>query len=292
MLTAFTRPPTPAIARCELTYMPRAPIDAARAVAQHRAYQRKLAEAGARVVSLRTLPDAPDAVFLEDTAVVLDGRAIVCRMGAASRRAEIDASAEALAPHREIVRLAPPATLEGGDVNIVGRTLLVGLSTRTNREGAAALRSIAEPLGYEVIEIPVTGCLHLTTACTAVSDGVLLANRAWIDAAPLRGFEFIEADPEEPWGGNALRVGDRLLCPAECPRTGARLERAGFDVRTTPISELMKAEAGLTCMSLVFETTCSEIPEGSAVIDPQRAAGEEQVSRPRSLAGHRSASDE
>jgi len=303
LLTALTRPPTPAIARCELTHMGRAPIDIEEATRQHAAYQRALAEAGARVVSLPPLPEQPDAVFVEDTGVALPEIGVVARMGASSRRLETGATLEALSLYRRIVEIEPPGALEGGDVNVAGRTILVGLSSRTNLEGAAALRSAVEPLGYRVIEVPVTGCLHLTTACTVVGEGLLVANRAWIDALALGGFEIIDAHPGEPWGGNALRIGQRVLHPSACPRTGERLRSAGLDAVPVRIDELMKAEAGLTCMSLLLETDAAALPPGAHVIEPAGASagrdveangvervGSPALSRPARRAARRSAS--
>ncbi|HZM17345.1 MAG TPA: arginine deiminase-related protein, partial [Candidatus Krumholzibacteria bacterium] len=118
--------------RCELTYRARSFIDADRAREQHRQYERLLQELGAEVVSLPAEPDLPDAVFVEDAAVVLDECALVPHMGAPTRRPESASLAAALAAYRDLVHLPPPGTLDGGDVLLLGRTLFVGLSTRTD----------------------------------------------------------------------------------------------------------------------------------------------------------------
>ena len=252
MLTAITRKISPNLASCQLEYLQREPIDVARASVQHRNYEAALGRLGARVVSLPTEPDLPDCVFVEDPALVLDEIAILTRMGVESRRAEVDSLAAALARFRPVVRLREPATLEGGDVVRMGKTLYVGLSRRTNAEGARQLAEVAEPHGYRVLPVPVTGCLHLKSACCAVSHDTVLANRALFDASALQ-CQVMDVPAEEPGAADVLRIGGALLIPASFPRTARLLEKTGFAVQSLDVSELQKAEAGVTCMSLVFE---------------------------------------
>ena len=238
--------------RCELTYRPRLPIDADLARRQHRQYEALLQELGVEVVSLPAAPELPDAVFVEDAAVVLDECALLTHMGAPSRRPESESLAAALAAHRDLVRLPPPGTLDGGDVLRLGRTLFVGLSTRTDRQGMAALRERVEPWGYSVQPVPVRGCLHLKSACTDLGRNTLLVNPAWVDAALFPGFDTLAIAPEEPEAANVLRVGDTVVASVCFPRTAARLGAHGFTVRTLDNSEFLKAEGGLTCTSLLF----------------------------------------
>jgi len=252
VLTALTRKVSPSFASCQLEYLKRDPIDVARASAQHRDYEAALERLGVRVVSLPAEPDLPDCVFVEDPAVVLDEIAIITRMGAESRRGESESLAAALARFRPLVRLSAPATLEGGDVVRMGKTLYVGLSRRTNAAGARQLAEIVEPYGYLVAPINVTGCLHLKSACCAVSDDMVLSNRALFDASEL-GCEVIDVPAEEPGAADVLRIGNTVLIPAVFPRTARLLEESGFTVQPLDVSELQKAEAGVTCMSLVFE---------------------------------------
>lgn len=253
MLTAITRAVSPAIEKCELEYLERRPIDLAQAAEQHRAYQRCLAELGARVMSLPAEPDLPDSVFVEDPALVLDEVAVITRMGAESRREEARTLAAALAPFRPLRHLTAPATLEGGDVMRIGRTLFVGESARTNRAGIAQLSEVLGPFAYTVVPVAVHGCLHLKSACTYLGGDMILANRAWFDTAPLERFRLVEVAPREPWAGNTLTIGETVLIPSVFPATAAILEGLGLRVRTLDISELMKAEAALTCSSLIFE---------------------------------------
>jgi len=254
MLTAITRKVSPSINACQLSFHNRQPIDVAKAVAQHDAYQQCLAELGLQVISLAAEPDLPDAVFVEDPAVVVDEVAIISVMGAPSRRPEAKSLADALAAYRPVKFLTAPATLEGGDVMRIGRTIFVGSSTRTNREGIAQLGDILGRYDYQVNSVAVTGCLHLKSACSYVGNNTILINRAWVDSSQLRRFELVDVSDEEPAAANALLVKDVVVLPESFPQTRILLERRGFQVRAIDVSELQKAEAGVTCTSLIFES--------------------------------------
>lgn len=251
MLTAVTRQVSTSLRACQLEYLGRVEMNVDVAAGQHRSYEAGLADLGVRVISLEPLPELPDSVFVEDPAVVLDDVAVITRMGTDARRGESASLAKALGEFRPLKWMTPPATLEGGDVMRIGRTLYAGISRRTNREGAEQLARF----GYRVVSIEVRGCMHLKTACTSLGDGRLLANRNWIDVGSLSEFEILDVPREEPWAANVLRIGGTVLVPAAHPRTAELVEREGLRVRLVDISELAKAEAGLTCMSLLFEAT-------------------------------------
>jgi dimethylargininase len=251
-LVALTRDISPALAECELTHLAREPIDVERARRQHEAYERALAGLGCAVRRLPAGADMPDSVFIEDVAVVLDEVAVVTRPGAASRRAETPAVADALAAYRPLARIEAPGTLDGGDVLVVDRTVFVGRSARTNAVGIGQLRGALAPFGYTVQAVVVHRCLHLKTAVTCVGDGRLLINREWVPADAFAGWELIDVYPGEPFAANALRVGGAVLYPDAFPRTRARLEARGIRVVPVPADELAKAEGGVTCCSLVF----------------------------------------
>ncbi len=250
---ALTHAVGAALARCELTFVARAPIDVDVARAQHAAYRRALQACGAEVRVVDVSPDCPDAVFVEDAVVALHDRAILTRMGVASRRGEVDNLAPMVAAHRPLLRIDAPATLEGGDVLRVGRTLYVGRSPRTDAAGIAALARHAEPAGYRVVPVEVHGCLHLKTGCTALDAETLLANRAWVDTAAFAGMRVVEVDAREPFGANTLTVGGTTLVSAAHPRTAARLDALGVRLLVVDIAELEKAEAGLTCLSVLLD---------------------------------------
>jgi dimethylargininase len=252
MLAALTRAVSPTLGSCELTWVTRQPIDIELAVAQHREYERCLAELGVRVISLPAEPDLPDATFVEDPLVVVDELAIVTRMGAVSRREEGESLAAAISAFRPVRRLREPATLEGGDVMRIGRDVFVGLSQRTNRAGIEQLQAELKPFGYRVHPVEVRGCLHLKSACCALGDGRILVNSEWIDVAALQGFHLVEVAKDEPGAANVLRIGDTVLMPSAFPHTEQILRGEGFEIRTVDISELMKAEAAITCSSVIF----------------------------------------
>jgi dimethylargininase len=253
MLVAITRAVSPKIGSCELEYFSRVPIDLARAADQHRCYEECLAELGARVISLPAEPDLPDSVFVEDPAIVVDEVAVIARMGAESRRGEAESLAAALSAFRPLRQIEAPGTAEGGDVIRVGRTLFVGLSHRTNEEGVRQLTEILQPFEYEVKAVPISGCLHLKSACCSLGDGAMLINREWVDGAAFEGFRLLNVAADEPWAANILPLNGTVLCSAAFPATRAILKLAGYRTRALDISELAKAEGALTCSSLIFE---------------------------------------
>jgi dimethylargininase len=249
---ALIRPVPGTIAACELTHLQRVPIVVEVARRQHAAYEAVLRSLGCDVRCLPVSDHHPDSVFIEDTATVLDEVAIIARPGAASRRGETAAVADAVAAYRPVRRLSAPATLDGGDVLRLDRVLFVGVGVRTNDAGVAQLAEFVRPFDYEVRQVRLDHCLHLKSAATEVAPGTVLVNPAWIDGRMFERHETIEVDSEEPFAANVLRIGSTIVCAAAHVRTNARLDDAGFDLRPIDVSELAKAEAGVTCCSLVF----------------------------------------
>ena len=251
-LRALTREVSPALASCELTQHQREPIDVNRARLQHEAYERALEELGCKVERLPADATMPDSVFIEDTAVVFDEVAVVTRPGAASRRAETDAVAEALARYRPIVQIVEPATLDGGDVLVLGRKVFVGRSRRSNPAAVEQLSAALAPFGYKVKAASVLGGLHLKGAVTSLGGGALLINRRWAVPRDFDGFELVDVDASEQGGANIVEVDGRLLYSDAFPRTRELLELRGFEVIALDASELAKAEGALTCCSLLM----------------------------------------
>jgi len=253
MLMAITREVSAAFQNCELTHLDRVSIDLDRARAQHVAFEWALVEAGCTVRRLDSGPDMPDAVFVEDIAVVLDEGAIICRPGAESRRVETAGVEESLARHgRGLRKIIDPGTLDGGDVLVIGRQVFVGSSARTNRAGIDQLAGIVEPAGYTVRVVPVRGCLHLKSAVTALAPEMVLINREWVQADAFADLSLLDIDPQEPYGANALAIANVIIYPTAFPRTRERMERRGLRVRPVDVDELQKAEGAVTCGSLVF----------------------------------------
>jgi dimethylargininase len=250
---AITREISPRIGECELTYLERGEINVCAAKAQHLQYEKALEELGCKIIALRAEPRLADSVFVEDTAVVLDEIAVITRPGAESRREETREIARVLQEYRRLAFIEPPGTLDGGDVLRVGKTLYVGCSSRSNKAGIDELAFLIAPFGYGVKPVPLEGCLHLKTAVTQVGPDTLLVNRELVDRDHFEGMDFIAVHPDEPLGGNALLIGETVVYPKSFQRTRKRLEDRGIAVKAVDMSELAKAEGGVTCCSLIFD---------------------------------------
>ena len=251
-MIAFLREVSPRLAACELSFLERMPIDVERARVQHAHYAAELGALGCSIEWLAPLPASADAVFVEDTAVVLPEVAVITRPGVASRRGEIESVAASLAPHRPLRRVVAPGTLEGGDVVRIGRNLYVGVSGRSNAAGIEQLRLALASFGYRVEGVAMRDCLHLKSACTFIAPEVLLVNPAWVDPRLFDARTVIEVDAGEAFAANTLTVQGVTLMSAAFPCTERRLRDAGITTRALDVSELQKAEAALTCMSLML----------------------------------------
>ena len=253
MLIALTRDVPASIADCQLTHLERVPIDVDRARLEHAAYERALADAGCTVRRIPSPDDQPDAVFIEDTALVLDEIAIVTRPGAESRRAETAAVAAALRAFRTVAELTTPAKLDGGDVIVIGKRIFVGVGARSNARAVEQLTALLVPFGYTVTSVSFRGCLHLKTAATCVAEDLLLINPEWVDASVFVGAQTLAIHHDEPYAANALLVNGRVIHGDAFPRTRRRLEAARIAVVPVAAGELAKAEGGVTCCCLLIE---------------------------------------
>jgi dimethylargininase len=249
---ALLREVSPSLAACELSFLERAPIDVGRARAQHAHYAAELAALGCRIEWLAPLPANADAVFVEDSAVVVPEVAVITRPGVASRRGEVESVAAGLASHRPLRRIGAPGSLEGGDVVRIDRHLYVGASGRTNSEGIDQLRLALAPFGYRVASVAMRDCLHLKSACTFIAPDILVVNPAWVDPKVFDARTVVPVDEGEAFAANTLTVQGVTLVSAAFPKTERRLREAGVTTRALDVSELQKAEAALTCMSLVL----------------------------------------
>ena len=252
-MLSFVRELSPRLQNCELSFVERAAIDIPLARRQHAGYVRALGELGCEVRWLAPLAEHPDGVFVEDTAVLVPGLAVIARPGALSRRGEVASVAAALEPHVALKYTAEPATLEGGDVLRIGRRVFVGSSARSNAAGVAQLGEALAPAGYSVQAVAMTGCLHLKSAATFSPPDLLVVNPDWVDPAVFGSGRIVPVAPEEPFGANTLSVAGVTLVSADYPETARRLAAAGVPTRVLEVGELHKAEAALTCMSLVLE---------------------------------------
>jgi dimethylargininase len=254
MLRAITHKVSPKIAECEVTFVDRSPIDLQVAVRQHDTYCDVLKKLGVNVKELSENELYPDSCFVEDTAFVVDELAIICSMGTPSRRGETMLIERELSKYREIAHISLPATIEGGDVLRIGKKIFVGQSSRTNLEGIKELERILAPYGYDVAYVRAEGSLHLKTACTAIDEETLFVNPAWIELDAFKGFNLVPTPTEEPWAANILRVGTTVCIQPGFPRAVELIKRVAERVEIIDMSELGKAEAGLTCSSIIFES--------------------------------------
>ena len=253
MLTAMTREINAAMNSCELTFLTRDKIDMDLAKQQHQQYQSVLSSLGCEIVIVPTESNLADSVFIEDTAVVLDEVAVLCRPATALRGQEVTGVEDVLQQYRTLISIQSPGTLEGGDLLRVGKVIYAGLSTRSNQNGIEQLSRIVADYGFSVKTVETEKCLHLKSAISEVAPGVLLINPDWISRSTFKNYELIDVDKEEAHADNALLVGQKIIYPSSFPRTLEKLVNAGLDVTQVNVSELQKAEGAVTCCSLIFK---------------------------------------
>lgn len=251
-MIAITRDISPRFNECEITHIERTPIDLDVARAQHHEYVQALKFLGCDVFELHAESDLPDSVFVEDPAFILPEIAVITRPGADSRKPETESIIRALMPFIQYMQLKAPATLDGGDVLVLGKQIYIGLSTRSNQEAINQLNEMLGAYGYSVTGVQMHDCLHLKSAITRVDDSTVLINPNWVDTHHFEGFNWIEIDPSEPFAANCLPIEGSIIYPTAFPKTLAKLEMAGFKVVTVDVSELAKAEGAVTCCSLII----------------------------------------
>jgi len=270
-MVAVTRELSLSIAECQLTYLTRAGIDYEAAARQHREYVSILQQLGLEVIVLPSEASMPDAVFVEDTALLLDEVAVLTRPCSVRQRETLSVKM-ILERYRQVIEMECGSSLEGGDVIRNGRYLYVGQSTRTNRAGFEELCSIAAPYSYRVIPVDVRHCLHLSTAVSYLGDDTFLLNPDWVDKSLFAQYSVLETPPAEPWAANVLSIGGSIIIPSAFPATCELLERAGHSVKQVVVDELLKAEAGVTCMALVFHAAASS----AGVLSPERPSSSDK----------------
>jgi dimethylargininase len=224
--------------------------DHALMLVQHSAYVRALKNLGLDVLTLEPRPEFPDAHFVEDTAVVLSGLAVITRPGAPSRRGEEETIEPVLGRFLRTAHIRAPGTLDGGDVLVLGRRIFIGLSERTNAEGARQMGRLAEAEGYAWTAVPVVSGLHLKSSVNAAGEGTLLITRRLERHGCFRAYNLIEVDPAEEAAANVLCCNGSLIMAAGFDRTREKLEKRGLSPIVLDVSEARKMDGGLTCLSL------------------------------------------
>ncbi|MBN2114220.1 MAG: dimethylargininase [Acidimicrobiia bacterium] len=227
------------------------PLDPMRARRQHQGY-RALLESGGFSTRLLPADEAhPDCCFIEDTAVLVGEAALATRPGHASRRGEVAPVAAALAAILPVRVMESPATLDGGDVLRVGQRLFVGESERTNAAGREALARFAAPYGFAMVAVPITGVLHLKSAATALDESTVLVFPGAVSPDAFAGLRVVAAEGDDPEAANVVRLPDtRILVAAHLPQSAAAVHAAGFTPVPCEVSELARADGGLTCLSI------------------------------------------
>ena len=228
------------------------PIDINRARAQHRAYREALTNLGYTVVALPPDAQYPDCPFVEDTAVVVKDRALITYPGAASRRGEVTATGEVLRHFLKINRMGPPATLDGGDVLQIENKIFVGRSTRTNEKGIEALAKWAGA-DRDVIPVPLGDGLHLKSVVNYLGKGIVVVSGGGFYISTFSAYDVVSIKDEEAPLLSFLPLGKSALLSSDCPETRKVFESRGFNTIPLDASEIRKAQAGFTCMSVLFE---------------------------------------
>ena len=218
---------------------------------QHHTYVDTLNNLGLQVTELEALDDYPDAHFVEDTAVVVPEIAIIARPGAKSRRGEETTIEDVLAKYKNIEKIKAPGTVDGGDVLITGKKVYIGISERTNQEGANQLSEILIKFGYDSTYISVNKGLHLKSDVNYIGKNTVLMKDIF-DTQDFKSYNKIIVKPEESYAANSLLVNNKLIIPKGFAETKLRLLEAEFDVIELDMSEPQKMDGGLTCLSLRF----------------------------------------
>jgi dimethylargininase len=228
--------------------------DLALALEQHEAYCQALERLGLSLVRLPPDPEFPDSTFVEDAAIATARGATLTRPGAASRAGEVAALRAALKPwFPDLDSIAAPGTVDGGDICEAGPHFFIGLSARTNAEGAAQLAAWLERRGFgsSVIDIRrMPGLLHLKTGLSWLGDRRLLATDEAAEHEAFGDWEVVRVPAGEEYAANCLRINDAVLIPQGCPRTDSLLRHLGYVVVALEMSEYRKMDGGLSCLSV------------------------------------------
>jgi dimethylargininase len=251
---AITRRPAPSIT-AGLRAVDTGTPDLALMQSHHDAYVATLRGTGATVVELPALEAYPDSVFVEDTALCLPEGAVIMRPGAPSRLGE----AAEMAPHLRalygtvVAITGPDSFIEGGDILVTGREILVGRSARTNAAGIAELTALVTPWGHAVREVHTPpGVLHFKTDCSLLDATTILSTKRLSASGCFDGYTVIDVAEGEEAAANTIRFNDLVLMPEGFPRTRAAITAAGFTVREIGNSECAKLDGGMSCLSLRF----------------------------------------
>lgn len=246
---AVVREPGAQFTRCISSHPLHHTVNIARAQTQHTEYVSTLAELGLEVIRLPRDNTYPDSCFVEDTAVIHSGKALITRLAKKSRRGEEDAVEELLQQYLPVERIIAPGTLEGGDVIRLPTRIICGISQRTNRTGVDQMQTY---FGIPVDTISDPQLIHLKSHVTYLKNNIMLTTHSYIDHPALSDFKVLIIPENEQYAANTLTIDDTVLMPAGYPQTHQLIKDTGFEVITLNMSEIAKCDGALTCLSLLF----------------------------------------
>ncbi|MEE4213784.1 MAG: arginine deiminase family protein [Bacteroidales bacterium] len=223
------------------------------ALRQHFDYARALQLCGLETIVLEADENYPDSVFVEDTALLTPECAIICRPGAESRRGETAGIRPVIEEYyKAVYEVKAPGTVEAGDIMMVGSHFYIGLSERTNSEGAEQLISLLEGHGMTGSMVELKDVLHLKTGVSYLENNTLLAAGEFPAKKEFQSFNIIDIGPSESYAANCIWVNDNVLVPAGYPLTAQSIRAAGYNIIEIDVSEFRKLDGGLSCLSLRF----------------------------------------
>lgn len=227
--------------------------DYIKALDQHQKYVEALKSCGLKVKVLEADSAYPDSVFVEDVALCTSDFAISTNPGAPSRNGEEAEIKSVLQSYfKEVEAIQAPGTLEAGDVMMVGGHFFIGISERSNQEGADQLIALLEQHGRSGQKVPLKDMLHLKSGVSYLEHNTLLVSGEFIPHQAFRNFQRIEVDPQEAYAANSLWINDRVLVPKGFPLTREKIRWAGYETLDVDVSEFQKLDGGLSCLSLRF----------------------------------------
>jgi len=223
------------------------------ALKQHQEYIEALIRCGLKVTVLPANENFPDSTFVEDTTLLTAKCAIITNPGATSRKGEIIGMKNVLQKHfSKIEKIEPPGTVEAGDIMMVGDHFYVGISERTNEDGAAQIIIILNKYGYSGSAVLLKNVLHLKTGVSYLENNNLLACGEFLHSEEFQNFNIIEVDSDESYASNSIWINNYVLIPKDFPNTGEKIIQAGYSIIEVDVSEFRKLDGGLSCLSLRF----------------------------------------
>jgi dimethylargininase len=247
---AIVRPVPDSYDRCVRTSVEK--IDVALAKSQHTEYCKTLQRLGLKLIWIKGDDTLPDSCFVEDTAIIIGKKAIICNMKIKSRAREVIEVAKVLEKLKDIYYIKSPATIDGGDVLKIENKVFVGLSNRTNMQAIHQLKKVLEGSELEIIPVKVHNVLHLKSACTYLGNNYIILSKGHFDVGILRDYDKIVVPRGEEYAADCLAIDGTVLMAKGYSKTKKLVENEGFPVKEIEMSEFRKGEGALTCLSIIW----------------------------------------